>query len=34
VLGEGGAGLSAGELRKLALAQLFLRNPSLPVPKC
>lgn len=28
VLGEGGAGLSAGELRKLALAQLFLRNPS------
>ncbi|THT99971.1 ATP-binding cassette domain-containing protein [Lampropedia puyangensis] len=27
-LGEGGAGLSAGELRKLALAQLFLRNPS------
>ena len=29
VLGEGGAGLSAGELRKLALAQLFLRNPSI-----
>ena len=28
VLGEGGAGLSAGELRKLGLAQLFLRNPS------
>ncbi|RMX06307.1 ATP-binding cassette domain-containing protein [Corticibacter populi] len=28
VVGEGGAGLSAGELRKLALAQLFLRNPS------
>lgn len=28
VLGEGGAGLSAGELRKLALAQLFLRDPS------
>lgn len=27
-LGEGGAGLSAGELRKLGLAQLFLRNPS------
>lgn len=27
-LGEGGSGLSAGELRKLALAQLFLRNPS------
>ena len=27
-LGEGGAGLSAGELKKLALAQLFLRNPS------
>lgn len=27
-LGEGGVGLSAGELRKLALAQLFLRNPS------
>lgn len=27
-LGEGGAGLSAGELRKLAVAQLFLRNPS------
>jgi ATP-binding cassette subfamily C protein LapB len=31
VLGEGGAGLSAGELRKLALAQLFLRNPSVLV---
>ena len=29
VLGEGGAGLSAGELRKLGLAQLFLRNPSI-----
>ena len=28
VLGEGGAGISAGELRKLGLAQLFLRNPS------
>ena len=28
VLGEGGAGLSAGELKKLALTQLFLRNPS------
>lgn len=28
VLGEGGAGLSAGELRKLALTQLFLRDPS------
>jgi len=28
VLGEGGTGLSAGELRKLALAQLFLRDPS------
>lgn len=28
VLGEGGAGISAGELRKLALAQLFLRNPT------
>lgn len=28
VLGEGGAGLSAGELRKLGLAQLYLRNPS------
>lgn len=27
-LGDGGVGLSAGELRKLALAQLFLRNPS------
>lgn len=27
-LGEGGSGLSAGELRKLALAQLFLRDPS------
>jgi len=27
-LGEGGAGLSPGELRKLGLAQLFLRNPS------
>ncbi|WP_034388678.1 peptidase domain-containing ABC transporter [Comamonas composti] len=30
-LGEAGAGLSAGELRKLALAQLFLRNPSVLV---
>ncbi|MGB3070740.1 MAG: ATP-binding cassette domain-containing protein [Ottowia sp.] len=29
VLGEGGSGISAGELRKLALAQLFLRNPSI-----
>ena len=28
VLGEGGSGISAGELRKLGLAQLFLRNPS------
>lgn len=28
VLGEGGTGVSAGELRKLALAQLFLRNPT------
>lgn len=31
VLGEGGAGISAGELRKLSLAQLFLRNPSVLV---
>lgn len=31
VLGEGGAGISAGELRKLALAQLFLRNPTVLV---
>ncbi|WP_198970019.1 peptidase domain-containing ABC transporter [Xylophilus sp. ASV27] len=27
-VGEGGAGLSVGERRKLALAQLFLRSPS------
>ncbi|GAB2459861.1 hypothetical protein GCM10027082_08500 [Comamonas humi] len=31
VLGEDGTGLSAGELRKLSLAQLFLRNPSVLV---
>ena len=31
VVGEGGTGLSAGELRKLALAQMFLRNPSVLV---
>lgn len=30
-LSDGGAGLSAGELRKLALAQLFLRNPNVLV---
>lgn len=29
ILGEGGSGISAGELRKLGLAQLFLRNPSI-----
>lgn len=28
VVGEGGVGLSGGELRKLAIAQIFLRNPS------
>ncbi len=31
VLGEAGAGLSGGELRRLALARVFLRNPSIVV---
>lgn len=31
VLGEGGMGLSMGERRKLALAQLFLRDPSVVI---
>jgi len=30
-LGDGGAGLSGGELRRLALARVFLRNPVLVV---
>lgn len=31
VIGDRGAGLSGGELRRLALARVFLRNPSLVV---
>lgn len=31
VLGEGGMGLSMGERRKLALAQLFLRDPAVVI---
>ncbi|NVO00626.1 MAG: thiol reductant ABC exporter subunit CydD [Geobacteraceae bacterium] len=31
IIGEQGAGLSGGELRRLALARLFLRNPSLVI---
>lgn len=31
VIGEGGMGLSMGERRKLALAQLFLRDPAVVI---